>query len=51
MEERSPETRRRVRLASPPLAFVGGILALAAIIMAVLLVIWVFGGFGGEGTE
>ena len=51
MEERSPETRRRIRLASPPVLFVGGILAIAALVTAVILVIWAVGGFGGEGPE
>ena len=50
MEERSPEARRRVRLSSPPIAFIGGILLLAAVIAAIILVIWVVGGFG-EGSE
>ncbi|MBA2536951.1 MAG: hypothetical protein H0V20_05895 [Actinobacteria bacterium] len=51
MEEQSPETRRRLRLNSPPIAFVGGILLLAVLLTAIILVIWAVGGFGGEGAE
>ncbi len=50
MKQQSPETRRRIRLSSPPIAFVGGILVLAVLVTAVILVIWLVGGFG-EGTE
>jgi hypothetical protein len=39
-----------MRLASPPIAFVGGLLVLAALIAAVIIVIWALGGFG-EGSE
>ena len=31
--------------------FIGGLLVLAAIVTAVIIVIWSAGGFGGEGTE
>ena len=51
MEERSPETRRRLRLNSAPIAFVGGILLLAVLLTAIILVVWAVGGFGGEGSE
>ena len=51
VDEQSPETRRRVRLNSPPIAFVGGILLLAVLLTAIILVIWALGGFGGEGAE
>jgi hypothetical protein len=50
VEERSPETRRRLRLFSPPLAFIGGLLLLAALVAAIIIVIWALGGFG-EGSE
>ena len=50
MDERSPEARRRLRLASPPIAFIGGLLLLAALIAAIIIVIWAVGGFG-EGSE
>ena len=33
------------------LIFIGGLLLLAAIVTAVIIVIWSAGGFGGEGTE
>jgi hypothetical protein len=51
IDEQSPETRRRMRLNSPPIAFVGGILLLAVLLTAIILVIWALGGFGGEGAE
>ncbi len=51
MEERSPEARRRMRLASGPLAFVGGLLLIAALIAAIIVVVWAIGGFGTEGGE
>jgi hypothetical protein len=51
MEPRSPETRRRLRLGSPPLAFLGVILGLAVVVTAILILIYVLGGFGGEGSE
>jgi hypothetical protein len=41
VDEPSAETRRRVRLTSPPLAFIGGLLGLAAIIAAIVIVVWV----------
>ena len=50
VEEQSAETRRRARIASPPVAFIGGLLVLAAIIAAIIIVIWAIGGFG-EGSE
>jgi hypothetical protein len=50
VDEPSAETRRRVRLTSPPLAFIGGLLMLAAIVAAIIIVIWALGGFG-EGSE
>jgi len=43
--------RRKVRQAVPPIMFIGGLLALAAIMTAVIIVIWSAGGFGGEGTD
>ena len=49
MEQR-PETRRRVRLNSPPIAFIGGILLLAVVLTAIIVIIWAVGGFG-EGAE
>jgi hypothetical protein len=51
VDEPGPETRRRIRLNSPPIAFVGGILLLAVLLTAIILVIWAVGGFGGEGAE
>ncbi len=50
MDEPRAETRRRVRLTSPPIAFIGGLLLLAALIAAIIIVIWALGGFG-EGSE
>ncbi|MDQ4081404.1 MAG: hypothetical protein M3123_00700 [Actinomycetota bacterium] len=50
MVEPSRETRRRLRLSSPPIAFVGGILLLAVLLTAIILVVWAVGGFG-EGSE
>lgn len=43
--------RRQVRQAVPSIMFIGGLLLLAAIVTAVIIVIWSAGGFGGEGTE
>jgi hypothetical protein len=43
VDEPSAETRRRLRLTSPPLAFIGGLLVLAAILAAVIVVIWAVG--------
>ncbi len=51
MEERTPETRRRVRMTSPAVGFLVGILALAALAAVVVLVVFALGGFGGEGGE
>ena len=51
MEERRPETRRRARLVSPPLAFIGLILGIAAVVIAVLIVLYVVLGLGAEGAE
>jgi hypothetical protein len=48
--EQSPETRRRLRLSSPPVAFIGGILLLAVLLTAIIVIIWAVGGFG-EGAE
>jgi hypothetical protein len=47
----TPDDRRKVRQAVPSIMFIGGLLVLAAIITAVIIVIWSAGGFGGEGTE
>ena len=51
MDERAPETKRRARLASPPLAFIGVILGLAAIVTAILIIVYVVAGIGAEGAE
>ena len=51
MDERSPETRRRFRLAGPPATFIGGLFVIAAVLAAIILVIWGIGGCGGEGAE
>ncbi len=51
MEKRTPETKRRARLSGPPVAFVGGILAIATLLILVLLVVYALGGCGAEGTE
>ena len=51
MEERAPETRRRARLASPPVAFIGGILGIATLVIVILLVVYFVFGFGAEGAE
>jgi len=50
-EHLSPDDRRKVRQAVPSIVFIGGLLVLAAIVTAVIVVIWAAGGFGGEGTE
>jgi len=50
-ERLSSSDRRKVRKAVPSIAFIGGLLVLAAIVTAVTIVIWSAGGFGGEGTE
>ncbi len=50
MVEPSRETRRRLRITSPPIAFVGGILLLAVLLTAIILVVWAVFGFG-EGSE
>jgi len=50
MDEQSPETRRRLRRSGPPIAFIGGLLLLAALIAVIILVIYAIGGFG-EGSE
>ena len=47
----SSNDRRQVRQAVPSVMFIGGVLVLAAIVTAVIIVIWSAGGFGGEGTE
>jgi hypothetical protein len=47
----SSNDRRKVRQAAPSVMFIGGVLVLAAIVTAVIIVIWSAGGFGGEGTE
>ena len=39
-----------MRRTGPAVAFIGGILLLAALTAAVIIVIWAFGGFG-EGDE
>ncbi len=48
--EKSPQTRRRARLLATPAAFIGTILVVAAIVAAIILVIYAVGGFG-EGSE
>ena len=50
-EHLSSSDRRKVRQAVPSIMFIGGLLVLAAIVTAVIIVIWSAGGFGGEGTE
>lgn len=50
-ERLSSNDRRKVRKAVPSITFIGGLLVLAAIVTAVIIVIWSAGGFGGEGTE
>ena len=50
-ENLSSSDRRKVRKAVPSITFIGGLLVLAAIVTAVIIVIWSAGGFGGEGTE
>ena len=50
MEERSPDTQRRRRLAAPGIGFIGGLLLVAAIVAAIIVVIYWVGGFG-EGSE
>ena len=51
MDDRSPEVRRKTRLGGPPLAFLGGMLLVAGIVILVVLVIWAVGGFCGQGAE
>jgi len=50
MEERSPETRRRLRTSSPGIAFVAGLVILALLVGGIIVLIYAFGGFG-EGSE
>ena len=50
-EHLSSSDRRKVRQAVPSIMFIGGLLVLAAIVTAVIIVIWSAGGFGAEGTE
>ena len=50
-EHLSSNERRQVRQGVPAIMFIGGLLLLAAIVTAVIIVIWSAGGFGGEGTE
>jgi hypothetical protein len=50
MEGRRPETRRRVRRWSGPVLFIGGLLVMAAVVAAIILVVWAIAGFG-EGSE
>ena len=50
-ERLSSSDRRKVRKPVPSITFIGGLLVLAAIVTAVIIVIWSAGGFGGEGTE
>ena len=42
--------RRRVHRWSGPVAFIGGLLLLAAVVAAIILVIWAVAGFS-EGSE
>ena len=50
MEERRPETRRRLRRWSGPAVFIGGLLLIATLVAAIILVVWAITGFG-EGSE
>ncbi len=50
MEEGRAETRRRVRRWSGPILFIGGLLVIAAVVAAIILVVWAIAGFG-EGSE
>jgi hypothetical protein len=50
-ERLNSNERRQVRQVVPSIMFIGGLLLLAAIVTAVIIVIWSAGGFGGEGTE
>ena len=50
-EHLSSNERRQVRQTVPSIMFIGGLLLLAAIVTAVIIVIWSAGGFGGEGPE
>jgi hypothetical protein len=47
-ERLSSSDRRKVRKAVPSIAFIGGLLVLAAVVTAVIIVIWSAGG-GTEG--
>ena len=51
MDDRAPETKRRSRLAGPGAAFIVGILGLAAVVIAILLVAYFVFGLGAEGAE
>ena len=51
MEDRSPETRRRVRFVAPFAVWLGAILLIATVVTVVIFVIWAIGGFGTEGGE
>ena len=51
MDERAPETRRRARLTTPSLAFVGAILGIAVVVIAILIVVYIVAGLGAEGAE
>jgi hypothetical protein len=48
--ENDPETRRRIRREAPAVAFVLGLLALALLVGAILVLVYALGGFG-EGSE
>ena len=48
--ENNPETRRRIRREAPAVAFVLGLVALALLVGAILVLVYALGGFG-EGSE
>ncbi len=51
MDDHAPETKRRARLGSPPVAFIGAILGLATVVTVILLVVYFVFGLGAEGAE
>ena len=51
VDERSPETRRKLRTNLPAAAFIGTLLTILAVVAVILLVIWGVGGCGAEGGE
>ena len=48
--DENPQTRRRARLLATPATFIVSLLVLAAIVAAIIVVIYALGGFG-EGSE